>query len=96
MRIQNGLPVQVQSRPSVGAKEAESGGKDRQIRRPFHPDVHIPRIHNLGEKAAQTRAGQSCRPPAAFMRPVEGYHRHPPRRFIFSPSTTPTAPLLKQ
>jgi hypothetical protein len=28
----------------VGAKGAESGGKERQIRRPFPPDVQIPRI----------------------------------------------------
>jgi hypothetical protein len=26
---------------SVGAKGAESGGKERQIRRPFHPDVQF-------------------------------------------------------
>jgi len=26
---------------SVGAKDAESGGKGRQIRRPFHPDCYI-------------------------------------------------------
>jgi hypothetical protein len=39
---------------SVGAKGAESGGKRRQIRRPFHPDVQIPRIVNVGEKAAET------------------------------------------
>jgi hypothetical protein len=29
---------------SVGAKGAESGGKERQIRRPFHPDVQFLRI----------------------------------------------------
>ena len=27
---------------SAGAKDAESGGKGRQIRRPFHPDYSIP------------------------------------------------------
>ena len=26
---------------SVGAKGAESGGKERQIQRPFHPDVQF-------------------------------------------------------
>jgi hypothetical protein len=55
MRIQNGLPDQIWRREtgregfrirplsSVGAKGAESGIKRRQIRRPFHPDVPIPR-----------------------------------------------------
>jgi hypothetical protein len=55
MRIQNGLPDQIWRREtgregfrirplsSVGAKGAESGIKRRQIRRPFHPDVQIPR-----------------------------------------------------
>jgi hypothetical protein len=28
----------------VGAKDAESGGKERQIRRPFHSHVQFPRI----------------------------------------------------
>jgi hypothetical protein len=29
---------------SVGAKGAESGSEERQIRRPFHPDVQFLRI----------------------------------------------------
>jgi hypothetical protein len=53
----------------VGAKDAESGGKERQIRRPFHSHVQFLRIHNLGEKAAETGSGQAPRPVglAAFM-----------------------------
>jgi len=53
MRIQNGLPVQKfkvslnSTLSSVGAKGAESGGKDRQIRRPFHLDVQILRKHHF-------------------------------------------------
>ena len=44
---------------SVGAKGAESGGKERQIRRPFHPDYYFLRIHNPGEMAAETRSSQA-------------------------------------
>ena len=33
----------------MGAKGAESGGKSRQIRRPFHPDYYsVPRPHDEG------------------------------------------------
>jgi hypothetical protein len=35
----------------VSAKGTESGGKDRQIRRPFYPDVQIPEV-------GRTKAGQ--------------------------------------
>jgi hypothetical protein len=47
VRIQNRLPVQSSKLAKFGAargqgaKGAESGGRDRQIRRPFHPDVQI-------------------------------------------------------
>jgi hypothetical protein len=31
----------IRTLPSVSAKDAESGGKERQIRRPFHSDVQF-------------------------------------------------------
>ena len=43
----------------MGVKGAESGGKLRLLRRPFHPDVQLLRIHNLGEKGAETGFGQA-------------------------------------
>jgi hypothetical protein len=36
-------PTVIRRLPSVGAKDAESGGKERQIRRPFHSHVQLPR-----------------------------------------------------
>ena len=41
---------------SLGAKGVESGVKGRQIRCPFHSDYVLLRIHNLGEKGAETRS----------------------------------------
>ena len=38
----------------VGVKGAESGGKLRSYRRPFHPDYCFPRMYNPGEKGADT------------------------------------------
>jgi hypothetical protein len=53
MRIQNGLPCTKKlakfgaargaDLPGVGTKDTESGGKERQIRRPFHSHVQFPR-----------------------------------------------------
>jgi hypothetical protein len=37
---------------SVGAKRAESGGKERHIRRPFHLDVQFPRMGHSNIAAA--------------------------------------------
>jgi hypothetical protein len=42
---------------SVGAKRAESGGKERQIRRPFHPDYYFPR-----KRSSSKRQHWSTRP----------------------------------
>jgi len=53
----------------MGAKGAESGSKERQIRCPFHSDVQFLRIHNSGERAAETRSGQALtanHPPLLF------------------------------
>jgi hypothetical protein len=36
---------------SAGAKRAENSVKRRQIRRPFHSDVHLLRSYNPGEKS---------------------------------------------
>ena len=44
---------------SLGAKGVESGVKGRQIRRPFHSDCDLPRMHNPSEKAAETRSSQA-------------------------------------
>jgi hypothetical protein len=33
--------IRIRPLSRAGAKGAESGGKDRQIRRPFHPDCYI-------------------------------------------------------
>ena len=52
---QGGRDSRIRPLSSVGAKGAESGGKSRQIRRPFHPDYYFLRTCNLGEKAAETR-----------------------------------------
>ena len=49
---------------SAGAKDAESGGKGRQIRRPFHPDCYILRSCRRNE----TRKGR-CFMIAASPRP---------------------------
>jgi hypothetical protein len=90
----------------VGAKGAESGGKERQIRRPFPPDVQIPRIVNPSEKGRRNLTSVTRRfyftEPAvplvyifahvANAPPAAGYPRHPPRRFVSSSSAAPTAP----
>jgi hypothetical protein len=44
---------------SLGAKGVESGVKGRQIRRPFHSDCDLLRMHNPGKKAAETRSSQA-------------------------------------
>jgi hypothetical protein len=52
---------------SVGVKGAESGGKERQIRRPFHPDVQFLRTQVYDfkfQKMCLIRSmglGMSCR-----------------------------------
>jgi hypothetical protein len=58
--IQNGLPCKFKSWPNLAPlegfgirplltrvrREQKSGGKRRQIRRPFHPDYYLLRIQN--------------------------------------------------
>jgi hypothetical protein len=44
---------------SAGAETAESDVERRRILRRFHPDVPFLRIHNLGQKAAETRSNQA-------------------------------------
>jgi hypothetical protein len=57
---------------SVGAKGAESGGKRRQIRRPFHPDVQIPRTIRVKRvaKPDPVKAQAADHPPLLFTEPA--------------------------
>jgi hypothetical protein len=48
-------------------KGAESGDKERQIRRPFHPDVQFLRIRSPDEKGAEIQSSAGHQPLAAFI-----------------------------